>query len=145
MSHQDWGSVTFTKKKSGGGGGGKRSGGGGRAPGAPPRQANKTMFGHGMMGTTAGSGARRIMEEEETFKIKKVSREISKAIQQERMKKGMSQKELARLCNLKVSSIQSYENGTGKPNGKLVQTIEKVLGLEWGTISGKKRKAKKKK
>lgn len=102
------------------------------------------MSGHGIMGTTASNG-RKLDEETETFKLNKVPLVISRAIQQGRTKAGMTQKQLAHQLNVKPTTIQSYENGKAIPSGKVIQRIEKCLGLEYGAISGKKRKNKKKK
>ena len=57
------------------------------------------------------------------------------------------QKELAQKLNIKVNIIQSYENGTGIPNGRLIQHIENACKVPYGTISGKppRKKNKKKK
>ena len=85
------------------------------------------------------------MEETETFKVKKVSLDTSKMIAQARMAAGLKQKELAQRMNLKATSIQQYENGTAVPTGKMLQKFEGALGLAFGTLTGKKRKGKKKK
>ena len=84
-------------------------------------------------------------EETETFRVAKVSLSMSKRIQQGRSEKGMTQKELARLINTKPTTIQSYENGKAVPSGRIIQQIERALGMPYGAISGKKRKGKGKK
>jgi putative transcription factor len=94
------------------------------------------------MGTTAGQRGRKLEEETETFRVEKVSLSMAKRIQKARMDKGMSQKELARLCNMKPTIIQNYENGKAVPAGRIIQNIERQLGLPYGAISGKKRKGK---
>ena len=96
------------------------------------------------MGTTAGQRGRKLEEENETFKVARVKLSVSKAIMQARMKAGMKQKDLAQRLNVKASTIQGYENGKAVPNGKIIQRIESACGLEYGAISGKKRKSKKK-
>lgn len=108
----------------------------------PRHQMNKTISGHGIMGTTA-MNAKNIDNETETFKLKKVPLVISRAIQQCRVNAGMTQKQLAQNLNVKPTTIQCYENGKAVPNGRVIQRIEKCLGLEYGAISGKKRKNKK--
>ncbi|KAH8046221.1 hypothetical protein JL722_13826 [Aureococcus anophagefferens] len=45
---------------------------------------NKTVAGHGIMGTTAGAGARKIEEETETFKVQKTGLAFGKALMQDR-------------------------------------------------------------
>jgi len=109
------------------------------------RPSNTTTFGHGPMGTTAGQRGRKLEEETETFRVQKVSLSVSQRIQQGRMEKGLKQKELARLINTKPTTIQSYENGKAVPSGRVIQQIERALGMQYGAISGKKRKGKGKK
>lgn len=137
FEHQDWDNVVFKKapnKKKGQTQGLTRR--------IPRRQANQTASGHGIMGTTARNG-KTLDKETETFKVKKVPLVISLAIQQGRAKAGMTQKKLAQLLNVKPTTIQSYENGKAIPSGKIIQRIEKCLGMEYGSISGKSRKKKK--
>lgn len=137
FEHQDWDNVVFSKKAPK-----KKLGTQGSTRRLPKRQANQTTSGHGIMGTTAKNG-RKLDEETETFKLKKVPLVVSRAIQQGRTKAGMTQKALAHLLNVKPTTIQSYENGKAIPSGKIIQRIEKCLGMEYGAISGKKRKKKK--
>ena len=54
--------------------------------------ANKSVGGHGPMGTSAGAGARKLAEETETFKVQKTGLAFGKALMQARMAKKMSQK-----------------------------------------------------
>ncbi|KAH8048616.1 DNA binding protein [Aureococcus anophagefferens] len=76
---------------------------------------NKTVAGHGIMGTTAGAGARKIEEETETFKVQKTGLAFGKALMQARTAKKMSQKDLARRST-KPQVIQQYEGGKAVPN-----------------------------
>jgi len=134
--HQDWDPVVFTKTSK------KKKGGEGKvARRVRSGQANPTTTGHGIMGTTARN-ARSLENETEHFKLKKIPLVISRAIQQGRTKVGMTQKKLAQMLNVKPTTIQSYENGKAIPSGKVIQRIEKCLGLDYGAISGKKRKKK---
>ena len=94
------------------------------------------------MGTTAGQRGRKLEDETETFRVEKVSLSMSKKIQRARMDKGISQKELARLMNVKPSTIQMYENGKAVPSVRVIQNMESQLGLAYGALSGKKRKGK---
>ena len=67
---------------------------------------------------------------------------MKKLIQQARMAKGMSQKDLATKINEKPQVIQQYEAGTAIPNGAIVQKLQKALGV---TLKSKpKAKAKSK-
>ena len=79
---------------------------------------------------------------EDGFHHKKVDADMKKLIQQARMAKGMSQKDLATKINEKPQVIQQYEAGTAIPNGAIVQKLQKALGV---TLKSKpKAKAKSK-
>ena len=96
------------------------------------------------MGTTAEGGGRRLERETETFRRQAVALPVSQAIQQGRTKAGLTQKQLAQRLNMKAAMVQAYENGKAAPSGRVLQRIEQSLGLEYGAISGKKRRKKKK-
>ncbi len=72
----------------------------------------------------------KIDSEEENFKHKTVSRDISKNITKKRIELKMSQQDLARKLCLPENIIKSYEKCDGKaiydPN--ILNKIEKVLG-----------------
>jgi putative transcription factor len=111
---------------------------------------NKTLFGHGVMGTTC-SNDHKIENEDEKFKHKKIDIPMQKRIQTARMNAKLTQKELAQKLNVKPAIIQNYENGKAIPLGRIIQQIEQACKLEYGAISGKirgnknKNKNKKKK
>lgn len=65
----------------------------------------------------------------DTFEIKKVSRDLQLQIQQARMAKKWDQKKLADECQLPVTTIRDYENGSIVPSSKDLVTIGKVLGI----------------
>lgn len=60
-------------------------------------------------------------------KKKKISRELRVAIMQARSALKMKQKDLARACNVPLTTIQSYENGTGTPQQSIIHKIERAL------------------
>ena len=72
----------------------------------------------------------------------KVDKSLSKAIQQARMAKKMTQKELATKINEKPQVIGEYENGKAIPNGQIIVKIERALGCKLPR-PGKKPAAKK--
>ena len=74
--------------------------------------------------------------EEGDFTIKKINHELSEKIKQSRQNKKMTQKELAKLCNIQASEVQSYERGDAVPNGAILSKMSKVLGV---TLSNKKK------
>lgn len=72
----------------------------------------------------------RKLEETEELKHNKVDRSLSKAIQQARQAKKMTQKELATAINEKPQVIAQYENGKAIPNGQIIVKIERKLGCK---------------
>lgn len=72
----------------------------------------------------------KVDAEDTTFVIKKVSRNVSVAIQKGRTSKKMKQSDLARRCNVKPSVINDYEQGRTKPNPTLLRKMERVLGVK---------------
>ena len=91
---------------------------------------NKTVAGHGIMGTTAGAGARKIEDETETFKVQKTGLAFGKALMQARTAKKMSQKDLGTKINEKPQVIQQYEGGKAVPNPQVISKIERALGVK---------------
>ncbi|KAL7546935.1 hypothetical protein ACHAWF_010265 [Thalassiosira exigua] len=89
----------------------------------------------------AGVNARKI-EESDELKHNKVDKNLSKAIQQARMAKKMTQKDLATKINEKPQVIGEYENGKAIPNGQIIVKMERVLGVKLPR-PGKKPAAKK--
>lgn len=90
---------------------------------------------------TASVNARKI-EESDELKHNKVDKSLSKAIQQARMAKKMTQKDLATKINEKPQVIGEYENGKAIPNGQIIVKIERALGCKLPR-PGKKPAAKK--
>lgn len=72
----------------------------------------------------------RKLEESEDFKHQTVNKSLSKAIQQARMAKKMTQKDLATAINEKPQVIAEYENGKAIPNGQIIVKIERKLGCK---------------
>ena len=74
----------------------------------------------------------------------KATKSLSKAIQQARMAKKMTQKELATAINEKPQVIGEYESGKAIPNGQIISKIERKLGCKLprpGKKSGGAKKA----
>jgi len=88
----------------------------------------------------AGVNARKI-EESDDLKISKVDKNLSKAIQQARMAKKMTQKDLATKINEKPQVVGEYENGKAVPNGQIISRMERILGVKLPR-PGKKPKSK---
>ena len=62
--------------------------------------------------------------------LPKVSVELKTAIQQGRLIKKLSQKDLAQKLNLPVSIIIDYEKGTAIPNNSFIAKLEKILEVK---------------
>lgn len=84
-------------------------------------------------------------DEAESFHLAKPTLEMRKLLQQERMKAGLNQSELAQLCNVKPTVIQEYENGKAIANSMMLGKIERALrsknpALEFGTLTKAQKK-----
>lgn len=62
---------------------------------------------------------------------------IGHTIKKLRVKKGLTQKELAKALNLSLSSIISYENGLRTPNAKAMMALENYFNMSIAELSGK--------
>lgn len=92
-----------------------------------------------------GVSAKKLEEEEESFRLEKPTMEMRKLLQQERMKAQLTQAELAQMCNVKPAIIADYENGKGVPNPIMLGKIERALRaknptLEFGTLTKAQKK-----
>ena len=80
---------------------------------------------------------RAIDDETEDFHIPKVSLSVGKKIQQARVAKGWTQKELAGKINEKAQVVNSYENGTAVPTPAVMTKLSRTLGVQ---LSERKKK-----
>lgn len=62
--------------------------------------------------------------------LPKVTVELKTAIQQARLAKKISQKDLAQKLNIPVSIIIEYEKGTAVPNNGFIAKLEKTLEVK---------------
>ena len=76
---------------------------------------------------------RKIENESESFEVKKVSLNLSKQIQQARLGKKMTQKQLALQSNVSVKIINDYESGKAIPNNAIKMKIQKALNVTFKT------------
>lgn len=106
---------------------------------------NTPLFGNAPMRTSCGAKGIKIENEDSQFVHQKLTLPMRKRIQNARNAAGLTQKELAQKLNVKPNIIQSYENGSAIPVGRLIQHLEKVCNVPYGTISGKPPRKKKKK
>lgn len=93
--------------------------------------ATERKFGAGSNSSAHSGGAvnARKIEESDDLKMKRVDVNLSKAIQQARMAKKMTQKDLATKINEKPQVVAEYENGKAVPNGQIIVKIERELGV----------------
>ncbi|KAL7068833.1 multiprotein bridging factor 1 domain-containing protein [Cryptosporidium serpentis] len=69
----------------------------------------------------------RLDEDTGDYRVERVSHEFSKALQQARVAKKLTQTQLAQMVNEKTSVINDYESGRAIPNPALIQKISKCL------------------
>lgn len=62
---------------------------------------------------------------------KHISVSLSKQIQQARMAKGITQKDLAMKLKVTADVIRDYENGKAIPSHSVIQNIQKTLGVKF--------------
>eukprot|EP00578_Thalassiosira_sp_NH16_P024201 CAMPEP_0181102786 /NCGR_PEP_ID=MMETSP1071-20121207/14505_1 /TAXON_ID=35127 /ORGANISM="Thalassiosira sp., Strain NH16" /LENGTH=169 /DNA_ID=CAMNT_0023185791 /DNA_START=99 /DNA_END=608 /DNA_ORIENTATION=+ len=143
QSGQDWGSVNVGRASAGRVNVPKSAAGVSRmkAMGMVQTERKYGAGGNASAHSGAGINARKI-EESDELKHSKVDKNLSKAIQQARMAKKMTQKDLATKINEKPQIVGEYENGKAIPNGQLISKMERVLGVKLPR-PGKKPAAKK--
>lgn len=76
-------------------------------------------------------------DDDEIEKTKKVSTELKIAIQQARMSKKISQKQLASIMCCQPSLINQYESGKVIPNNAFISKLEQKLGAKLPRIKKK--------
>ena len=92
-----------------------------------PQLITKTDMTHKIKSVQASNILNNIDEGNHTRAT--VSASLSKQIMKARQDKGLSQKDLATLCNLNFAVIRDYENGTGVPKGNEINKMSSVLGV----------------
>ena len=78
---------------------------------------------------TEGKNLAKLENDTENFAVKKVDASLSKAIQQARIAKSMTQKALATAINEKPQVIQQYESGQAIPNPQILNKLDRALGI----------------
>lgn len=72
---------------------------------------------------------RKLDQEDETFRHKKVDRRFSLKVQQARLVRKLTQKQLAQKLNLPVDVITKYENGTAINDGQVTGKLKQFLHI----------------
>lgn len=71
----------------------------------------------------------KLDRETDELKHDKITMDVGKMIQQGRIGKGWSQKELATKINEKPQIINDYEAGRAIPNQAIIGKIERAIGM----------------
>lgn len=70
------------------------------------------------------------LEGDEIVKPKKIDLNLKQSIQNARINKKLSQKQLASQMGVNVQIINSYETGKAIPNNNFISKIEKILNTK---------------
>lgn len=76
------------------------------------------------------SKAQQLLDGNDIVAPPKTNKELKLAIQQARIAKKWSQKELATQMNTTIQIISQYENGKAVPNNAFISKLEKKLGVK---------------
>lgn len=78
---------------------------------------------------TGPANAARIDADNISTKVATVSASFSRALQQARCERKLTQAQLAQRVNEKQSLIKAYEDGTAIPNGQIENKLRRELGV----------------
>jgi putative transcription factor len=138
-NQQDWNPVVFSKRGRGGKGKtGERAATQARQHGQAVQTTKKFEAGSNKQ-RRVGTSLRKLDEETEDFRHAQVSLSMGKRIQQARLAKKWTQKDLAQRINEKSTVINDYENGRAIPNNQIISKIERALGCQ---LRGGKRRVR---
>lgn len=95
--------------------------------------------------TIGAVSAKKLEDGEDMVQVEKPTTEMRKLLQQERTKAGLTQAELAQMCNIKPQVISEYEQGKGIPNPVMLGKIERAIRaknpeLKFGTLTKAQKK-----
>ena len=90
----------------------------------------KEFYGGNKTAATEGSHLARVDREDEPGRVATISLDVSRAIQQGRQNKKLTQKELATKINERQNVISDFEAGKAKPNQQVLGKLERVLGIK---------------
>ena len=76
------------------------------------------------------SKSQQLLEGDDIVTPPKTNKELRLAIQQARLSKKLSQKELATRMNTTIQIISQYENGKAVPNNAFISRLEKQLNVK---------------
>jgi putative transcription factor len=132
QTFQDWSVVSFDKRKSGGGihavskkqaiTQAQRSG-----TSTSTTRTNVSM--NKSSAYTGSKNMRKLDESTDEYKHEKVHQSFSKALQNARLSKKMTQKQLAQLINEKPQVVAEYESCRAIPNGQIINKLSRALSV----------------
>ncbi|RHW69128.1 Multiprotein-bridging factor 1 [Trypanosoma brucei equiperdum] len=76
-----------------------------------------------------GANAKRLDEDTETLKVKRVDNGLRLAIQKARQAKGWTQQMLAQQIAERVGVVTEYENGKAVPEERVLVKMERAFGI----------------
>ncbi|KAJ3077759.1 multiprotein-bridging factor 1 [Rhizoclosmatium hyalinum] len=124
----DWDSVTVIRKRPAGGPAVVKSE---AALNAARRAGASVITEKKTSGNYDAAKMGKTENETEDFAVKKVNLSVSKAIQQGRQAKQMTQKDLATKINEKPTVVTEYESGKAvNPNQQILAKMERALGIK---------------
>eukprot|EP00927_Polykrikos_kofoidii_P031133 TRINITY_DN2679_c0_g1_i1.p2 TRINITY_DN2679_c0_g1~~TRINITY_DN2679_c0_g1_i1.p2 ORF type:complete len:164 (-),score=23.61 TRINITY_DN2679_c0_g1_i1:77-508(-) len=100
-----------------------------RRSGAEVETSEKFGGGSNKSAHSTVANAKKLDENTDTFKHDTVSHDFKMALQQARLAKKMTQKQLASSINEKDSVINEYESGKAIPNGPIINKLNRALGV----------------
>ncbi|CCW60834.1 unnamed protein product [Phytomonas sp. EM1] len=77
----------------------------------------------------AGANAKKLDEDHETLKIKRVDHQLRIRIMKERQALKWSQQDLAQKISERVSVVSEYESGKAVPEERVIVKMEKAFGV----------------
>lgn len=100
---------------------------------------SQMKYSEGNKKTSAVMDKRKLDEQDEAGKIPEVGLSLGKTIQQARMAKSITQKQLATLINEKSNIVAEYEQGKAIPNNQILGKLERKLGVKLRGLNKKKK------
>ena len=97
---------------------------------------SQLKYSEGNKKSNAVMDKRKLDEQDEAGKLPEVGLSLGMRIQQARMAKSFTQKQLATLINEKPNVIAEYEQGKAIPNNQILGKLERKLGVK---LRGKKK------
>jgi len=95
-----------------------------------PVETSKKYGGGGNKQHMGSRDTSAVCRDNEETKIETVSLDVGKIIQQGRLAKQMTQKDLATKINEKPQVINDYEAGRAIPNNQILSKVERIIGLK---------------